>query len=600
MDKKMVFELSPKQLKYKDILDKDFLELEIYAISDVNPNRNQSHFTLESMQKSLASIRNKPILAFFDKGDFVEHNGVERYDPETDTYYWDTSMRGERILGLVRESDTVDIVEKDGLHWIRLTCALWTQYCYKEVRRLLRDKTKKVSVEITVKDFEVKNGIEEIYEFNLLGITILGSKNGRPIPEAIPGAHLTVFEKWEEDEGFEKQRQALCFAYKEMQERLSKDEIGTKPNIKVNKSKEAISDKPWGDVDKTALRNRVVAAGNFKTVAKDIFLQLEDGWENGETSKLKYPVMEVDGNTAVYNRGGLASALGYATKNNESAVLSKVKAIYEKLGLNEESYSEWGQENMSQTDYESFLRDNKTEGEQVMETHSVEDLEKKEVCGGEGEECAPECPPQADEHCDEFNDCEGEPECKPEGEGHEPEECEEKEDCAANTYSKEEYNELECKYSEACAELEKCKAACDEYSAKCEGLQAECDNYSTKIKEMEQKYTEACAKLAEAEGKLFTIHCGELKCKMAELMNGEDIIDEDRKSIEMKCDKGEYACDEDLAKDVAYAVFKARAQFKEKMSAFSMPIANQSAKIETDNKPMTRADRLAKYAAGKN
>lgn len=46
---KLVFELSPRQLKYKSILDKEFLELEVYAISDINPNRNDTHFTLEAM-----------------------------------------------------------------------------------------------------------------------------------------------------------------------------------------------------------------------------------------------------------------------------------------------------------------------------------------------------------------------------------------------------------------------------------------------------------------------------------------------------------------------------------------------------------------------
>ena len=43
------FELDPKSVNFKEILNQDFLELEIKAISTANPNRNGSHFTLESL-----------------------------------------------------------------------------------------------------------------------------------------------------------------------------------------------------------------------------------------------------------------------------------------------------------------------------------------------------------------------------------------------------------------------------------------------------------------------------------------------------------------------------------------------------------------------
>ena len=108
-------------------------------------------------------------------------------------------------------------------------------------------------------------------------------------------------------------------------------EIGTKEALKIDKSK--ISDDPWESVDKGNLRKRVVSASNFKTIAKDVFLDLRDGWENGEVTKLKYPVMQIVDDTLIYNRGALASAKAYATKNNETAVLEKLKAIYKKFKL---------------------------------------------------------------------------------------------------------------------------------------------------------------------------------------------------------------------------------------------------------------------------
>ena len=363
------FDLSPKQIKFKDILNKEFIELEIWAISTINPNRNNSHFTLESLMDAKPNCKNKPIVGFFENNDFTTHEGKADYDPEFQKEFWNTE-RGERILGWVRESDPVDIVEQNGLHWLKFRCVLCTTYCYRQVRRLLKDKRKKVSVEITVKQHHFENNIEIIDKFVLNGVTILGSKNGKAVLEGIPGAHLSILEQLDEDAMME-QKRVLTFAYNQLDGNCNADEgdkvvkdsndlgeentekevnqadmdnveLNTEnvetynANIKVDKSKEAMSDKPWGEVDKTELRRKVVEADNFKTVAGDIFLDLREGWEDGEVSKLKYPVMEIkDDNTAVYNKGGLASAKAYAEQHDEKEVLAKVNKIYEDLDLND-------------------------------------------------------------------------------------------------------------------------------------------------------------------------------------------------------------------------------------------------------------------------
>ena len=46
------FDLSPKDVHIRKILNKEFLELDIYAISDIYPNRNQTAFTVEGMEQS--------------------------------------------------------------------------------------------------------------------------------------------------------------------------------------------------------------------------------------------------------------------------------------------------------------------------------------------------------------------------------------------------------------------------------------------------------------------------------------------------------------------------------------------------------------------
>lgn len=105
---------------------------------------------------------------------------------------------------------------------------------------------------------------------------------------------------------------------------------------KIDKSKDAMSDTPWQDIDKTELRNKIIEAKNKVTLVKSVYLLVEDGWEEAPSEKLKYPVMEIKGDKIVYNRNALASALGYAKKENEESVVSKVEAIYKKLGLGKE------------------------------------------------------------------------------------------------------------------------------------------------------------------------------------------------------------------------------------------------------------------------
>ena len=64
-DKVKKFELDPKTVKVKELLNKDFLEVEIKAISTANPNRNGSYFTRESLEKAIPTFYNKPILGSF-------------------------------------------------------------------------------------------------------------------------------------------------------------------------------------------------------------------------------------------------------------------------------------------------------------------------------------------------------------------------------------------------------------------------------------------------------------------------------------------------------------------------------------------------------
>lgn len=547
------FELDSNQIRIRDILnDKNFLEIEIFAISDANPNRNRSHFTLESMQKGLESFNDKPILGFFNKqGDFESHNGRVAYDPEEQVDYWDNS-NGEQILGFIRQTDRKEIVERDGLHWICCTAMIYTQYNYKQVKRLLKDRKKKVSVEIAVLDSEMVDGIEYIKEFDLKGITILGSRNGIQVKEGIEGAGLSILEVFDAAR-FSGQKQTIIQAYSQLEDDDKKKEDGSlaiedfEKALKVNKSKEAMSDTSWGDVDKAELRKRVVEASNFKEIADDVFLDLREGWEEGEVTKLKYPVMEIKGDELVYNRGALGSAKAYAEKNGEEEVLKKLKAIYEHLDL----------------DFEAKFD---------CECDEFCDLYEDDVpCNGD---CGDDC----DDDHDDCDDCS----LAKHAEGVVVEES--KEEPAAEpvvvvekVYTEEEFNaacdELKMKCQEAeskCAEAEgkyseletKCREyenKCGEYESRCADYEKRCAEYEKKCAELEDRcanYEEVKKSYSEILEKLAVQKVKEQKDYIINACKKMSISDVSKNTLVEKCERREYETIEDIDRELAYIDFK--------------------------------------------
>ena len=157
---RLSFGVEADSISLHSLYNRDFLELQMRAISTANPNLNGSWFTKASLENSIDSFKNKPILGYFNSdGDFEGHNGVWRHDLETGLDYWDTKD-GEQILGIIRENDDIRVVEgENGLSWLSLSCALWTQYNFKQVKRLIKDAkrakasggvTKNISVEIDI------------------------------------------------------------------------------------------------------------------------------------------------------------------------------------------------------------------------------------------------------------------------------------------------------------------------------------------------------------------------------------------------------------------------------------------------------------------
>ena len=111
--------------------------------------------------------------------------------------------------------------------------------------------------------------------------------------------------------------------------------MAEKKTYKVDKSKESMSNADWSDVDKVALRDKIMGASNRDKLVKDVYLLVEDGWEDAPSEHLKYPIMAFDGDILVYYRRALSAALTYAKQNDETAVVNKIEKIYKKLDLDD-------------------------------------------------------------------------------------------------------------------------------------------------------------------------------------------------------------------------------------------------------------------------
>ena len=189
----------------------------------------------------------------------------------------------------------------------------------------LRDSS--VEMTVTYEDDDETQALA----FDIYGLTVLGTTVNGSCPDA--DIKLVRFTAKPAEKYFSKNdtfSNLKNFAKERKQQMEGK-------KYKVDKSKEAMSTKPWGDVDKTELRNKIIEADNKESLVKECYMLVEDGWEDAPSEHLKYPVMCFEGDALVYNRYGLSSALAYAKQENEESVINKIEAIYKKLDLDDDS-----------------------------------------------------------------------------------------------------------------------------------------------------------------------------------------------------------------------------------------------------------------------
>ena len=244
-----------------------------------------------------------------------------------------THTNGQSIVGIVPKEQDVEFVKADdGYLDAYVDCILSKRYAKEYCNVFSEDDAQRsVSIEATFSMVDE----HECDGFDIKTITTLG----RTVRPSVPDANITIVRFSEEDaESYYSnlhKSDSLSNLKQFVEER--KQLMAEKKTYKIDKSKEAMSTADWGDYDKATMRDKIMEAKNRDTLVKSVYLLVEDGWKDAPSEHLKYPVMMLDGDKFIYNRNALSSALAYAKQNDETEVVNKIKAIYKKLDLDDDS-----------------------------------------------------------------------------------------------------------------------------------------------------------------------------------------------------------------------------------------------------------------------
>lgn len=242
-----------------------------------------------------------------------------------------THVPSEHIMGSFPKDQDVEFVEDDDGYLRAYATAIISKRYAKDYCKMFDDDNERaVSVEMSVITENGEDINDKVLSFNIVGVTTLGKNVAPSCPES--DVTMIRFSQEDADAYFNKMNEHNLTPLKKFAKERIKSMAKT---YKIDKSKEAMSDKAWGEVDKTAMRDKIMEASNKATLVKAVYMLVEDGWEEAPSEHLKYPVMELKGDTFVYNRDGLASALGYAKKEDETTVVNKIEKIYKKLDLDD-------------------------------------------------------------------------------------------------------------------------------------------------------------------------------------------------------------------------------------------------------------------------
>ena len=310
MEKAIKFAVSDiKKIENSDYNSDEFAIAHMGFLS-TRPNSHELKISEEVLRKSAPSVLGKWLVA--DMSSVVDAG---------------THTEKEHIVGQIPANQEVEFVEdEDGYTRAYADVVVSKIYAKDFCNIFENDNNRAVSVEMTCEMDEEDEDL--VLSFNIVGVTALG----KAIRPSCPQSDIT-FTRFSEDEANTFFNKVHHMSTLENFVQKRKQQMAETKKYKIDKSKESVSNKPWGEVDKSAMRDKIMEASNRDSLVKSVYALVEEGWQEAPSEHLKYPIMELKGDTFVYNKNGLGSALGYAKKENETAVVNKINKIYKNLGL---------------------------------------------------------------------------------------------------------------------------------------------------------------------------------------------------------------------------------------------------------------------------
>lgn len=359
------------ELKEFQEYSKDKLAIAKVCVLSTAPNAHELNISEEVLRRDIGSIRGNFLVAHMVNGDARSHDAEEvpvgYFIPDKDIEFEEVEENGQKIVKA----------------WA--FAVLSKQYAKEAYNMFVDDNHRATSIEMKV---ELGEDEHEVLSFDAYGSTILGLA----VRPSCKDAEISLVRFAEQaQEFFEQQSDSLSQLKNFVEER--KQSMAEKyVDHPINTSKDAVYTGEW-DGDKA--RQDLVKEKKYKTLAPKVCLRLEDGWEGREVTKLSYPVMGLYDGEWRYSTKALASALAYAKQNDEAEVVNKIKDIYEKLDIDDES--ERKEEAAMEMEEVKNLADTEVEAESVLEEKEEEETEVKaeEVCDN----------PDCDEHDDHDDDC---------------------------------------------------------------------------------------------------------------------------------------------------------------------------------------------------
>ena len=316
------------------------------------PNSHHLDIDDATLRKYASTILGGFLVAKIQNGDSMSHE------------------EDEQVYGVFPRDQKIEFVEEDGFTKA-YAYAVVSKIYGKDFNAIFEgDNLRNSSVEMTViTEDDADEG--KVISFDLMGLCCLGHR----INGSCPDADITMVRFSEEEANAYFSENSILSDLEKFVENRKKSMAEKYVSHPVNASKDAIYEGEW---DGNKAKQDLVKEKNYKTLAPKVCLRLEPGWEDREVTKLGYPVMGLYDGEWRYSVKALASAQGYAEKENETEVLKKIKAIKKKLGLDDSDGKE--ETKMAEKDTEKVDMEEETKVDETKETEMEETVVKAEDC----------------------------------------------------------------------------------------------------------------------------------------------------------------------------------------------------------------------------